>query len=214
MVTTRKIGCMSAEPTRPAKRRRFPREVRYQLLLDVAEKLFIEHGYAAVTMEDIAQVAGVTRPVVYNHFKTREGAYLACVRRARELFDARLLSELDPELGPRDLLARGGAVYFDMLEQDRGRWRLLFGSTAILPGTYSEELAALRFGTIDAVARLLALHAPNAPRKRVQAAAHAVSGVGERLGHWWIAEPNLTKAELVDYYTEILWAGLRQYVEV
>ena len=89
---------------------------RCEQLLEVAERLFIERGYAAVSMEDIARAAGVTRPVVYDHFTTREGAYVACATRARESYEARLVERIDPTLSPREQLRAGADAYFSMVE--------------------------------------------------------------------------------------------------
>ena len=43
--------------------------------------------------------------------------------------------------------------------------------------------------------------------------AQAVSGVGERLGHWWLRNPQISRQQLVDYYTDFVWAGMRQTAE-
>lgn len=194
--------------------RRLSPSARREQLLDVAEQLFVEQGFAATTMEDIARAAGVTRPIPYNHFESKEGVYVACVRRAREQYDAELMPKIDPTTHPRDQLAAGADAFFEMLERDQGRWLLLFGSNAVLPGTHSDELADLRFGTIAAIEALLRNAGPKAPAARVAAAAHAVSGVGERLGHWWLREPSMTRSELVAHFTEILWDGISPYAEV
>ncbi|MEU2258574.1 TetR/AcrR family transcriptional regulator [Nocardia xishanensis] len=205
------ISDASVEP-RPRKRLRHA--ARREQLLDVAESLFVRDGYSAVTMEDIARVAGVSRPIVYNHFTSREGVYVACVRRARDQYHAEIQAVFDPELDARSLLATGADVFFAMLERDPGRWKLLFGSNAVLPGEYADQLAELRFATIDLIADMLRHRAPpHTDRRRVDAAANALSGVGERLGHWWLKCPMLTRAELVEYYTDMVWSGLRPYVE-
>ncbi|GAA3979740.1 TetR/AcrR family transcriptional regulator [Actinomadura viridis] len=201
-----------ASPPRPP-RRRYPHSVRREQLTDVAERLFIDNGYAAVTMEDIARTAGVTRPVVYNHFQSKEGAYLACVERALQQHNAEMLAGLDASADPREQLAKGAEVYFGMLERDPGRWSLVFGSGSVLPGTYADQLARLRFTTIDTIAEMLRRVVPQLPQRRIQAAAHAISGVGERLGHWWRSDPSLSRAEIVEYYTDILWSGLRGHLE-
>jgi AcrR family transcriptional regulator len=197
----------------PPVRRRMSHSARHAQLLDVAEELFVEHGYAAVTMEDVARAADVSRPIVYNHFETKEGAYVACVRRARQQWDDEILTTINVNAGPREQLAAGAEQFFSMLERDRGRWLLLFGSNSILSGDYNAELAELRFGTIEAIAVVLRRSASKADMDRIDAWAHAISGVGERLGHWWLARPEMTRAELVDHYTDILWLGLREYVD-
>jgi AcrR family transcriptional regulator len=187
--------------------------VRRELLLDVAEALFMEHGYAAVSMEDIARRASVSRPVVYNHFATKEGVYIACVRRATERYDTELRAVIDVNATAKEQLANGAEFFFRTLERDPRRWLLLAGSATILPAPYADELTALRFATIETIEQLLRQAAPNAPKRRLEAYAHAVSGVGERLGHWWLAHPELSRRELVEHYTELLWAGLQPYAE-
>jgi AcrR family transcriptional regulator len=62
---------------------RVPRPVREQQLLDVAEEQFAAHGYGGASIEVIARLAGVSRPIVYDHFGDKEGVYVACLRRSR-----------------------------------------------------------------------------------------------------------------------------------
>lgn len=185
---------------------------RYEQLLGVAEQLFIGHGYGAVSMEDIARAAGVTRPVVYDRFQTKEQVFLACVRRARATYEAELLAQIDAASSPLEQLRAGAEAHFAMLERDPARWRLLFASSAVLPGEASGELAALRFSTIEQGRRRIAAAIPDAPPERVEALSHVIDGAGERLGHWWITRPDIPRARLVQHFLEILWDGLRPYI--
>jgi AcrR family transcriptional regulator len=191
---------------------RLPRRQRLAQLLDVTEDLFITHGYAAVSIEDISRAAGITRPIVYRHFRSKEGAYIACVERARDDYERRLIESVDPSSPPSVQLAAGAEAFFVMIEDDPGRWRLLFGSNAVLPGEYDERLADLRFRTIEQIAVLLRVAAPGAPLQRLDAAAHVISGGFERLGHWWLRHPEIPRAEVVRHGVEILWGGLGSYV--
>lgn len=196
----------------PARAKRLTPSERYEQLLPVAEDLFTRSGYAAVSMEDIARAAGVTRPVVYDHFGSKEGAYVACVERARAALEAELTSAMDPSAPPREQLRAGGDAFFAMLERDPARWRLLFGSSGVLGGTAADQLAELRFQTIERIRVIFTAMAPDAPADRITACAHVVSGAGERLGHWWLARPDLSRQEIVDHYVEICWAGLQPWV--
>lgn len=82
----------------------------------------------------------------------------------------------------------------------------------MLPVEFEETLAAQRFETIEMIRGLLAqLARPDIPPARITAAAHAMSGVAERLGHWWLAEPSLTRGEVVEHYSDFLWGGLGGY---
>lgn len=203
-----------ASPADRPIRKRYPRAVRFEKLLDIAEELFVERGYSGVTMEDIARAAGVTRPVIYSHFETREGAYLAVVRRARLQYDAQIAEAAEHvAVGARAQLEQGAQVFFGLLENEPGRWKLIFGSSAVLPESHADELAQLRFGTIHTIEAALQLAAPHAPDMAVTVAAHAMSGVGERLGLLWLSQPEIGKDELIGYYVDLLWDGMRPYVE-
>ena len=203
---------MSVEEPGPAMTARMPSAQRRDQLLDVAENLFVTRGYSATSMEDVARGAGVTRPVPYRHFGTKEGVYLAVLERARREYEAVMVEAIDPELPAREQLVRVGDAFYSMLEDSPGRWKLLFASSAVLPVEFEERLAAQRFETIEMIRGLLTrLARPDVPPARITAAAHAMSGVAERLGHWWLADPSLTRDELVEHYADFLWGGLGGY---
>ena len=204
---------MSTVPSAsPSIRRRMPPEARHNQLLDVAERLFVEHTYATVSMEDIARAAEVTRPIVYRHFETKEGAYIACVKRIYERYNAALRAAIDPSATAIEQLRTGGDFYFSGIETNRDRWLLLFTSASVLTGEHARELTALRFAHVEVITDMLRAALPNAPQDVLEAAAHGISGVGEQLGHWWISRPDLDRSDLVDYYVTFLLDGLGPWV--
>jgi AcrR family transcriptional regulator len=189
-----------------------PRAVRNQQLLDIAEELFIARGFAATSIEDVARAAGVTRPVVYGHFGTKEGIYLACVRRARAEFQQALVEAVSAADNPLEQINNGSNVLLLWLEADPRKWRLLFASGTLLPPEYATQLEQMRFETIDQIAYLLRLGMPDAEPQRVTACAHAISGIGERLGHWWLANPSISRAEVLKQLQAATWAIVRDDV--
>ena len=188
-------------------------EERYAQLLPVVERLFVERGYAAVSMEDIAREAGVSRPVVYDHFGTKERAFIACVDRARADYESELLGGVDPGRSLREQLRAGGEAFFAMLERDPARWRLLFATTGLVGGEGADRLAELRFRTIDRIAGIIRAMAPKADEDLIQAHAQVISGAGERLGHWWLTRPDLSREQIVEFYIEACWDGTRRLVD-
>ncbi|KQY59768.1 hypothetical protein ASD11_09530 [Aeromicrobium sp. Root495] len=195
--------------------RRMPAAERRAALLDVAERLFVERGFSSVTIEDIAREAGITRPIVYRHFTALDGVYLACVQRARDDYAGELVQAIADAQGvhPREQLRLGADLFFRILERDPGRWRLLFGGGASLSGEYAEQLAGLRLGTIEAIGAALLQATVEAPPGRMEVTAHAVSGVGERLGFWWLDHPDVPREELVEHFVEITWAGVAPWAK-
>ncbi|WP_372736343.1 TetR/AcrR family transcriptional regulator, partial [Nocardioides sp.] len=155
----------------------------------------------------------VTRPVVYDNLGSREGAFLACVQRARDSHERRLLENIDPDSHPRDQLVAGSRAFFGMLQEHPGRWKLLFGGDAGLPADATQQIMALRFATIEQIRLVLVAAAPNSDPERLEAAAHVAYGAAEGLGFWWLSRPEVTLDAVVEHCTEVLWRGLAPYTE-
>lgn len=193
------------------RRKRLTRGQRAEQLLDTAESLFSAQGYEATSMEDIAQKAGVTRAVVYAHYNNKEELLVAGVRRARHELNtnlAELSGALDAGTSISDVIEQGGLIFFRMLARDRNRWQLLFAPTAAFSTETHHELEVLRHETISRIADV-AVHVPaDVPAAAVEAYAYAVSGVGEQLGRWWIANPAAELDEVVGYYRDFIVSGL------
>ncbi len=177
----------------------------------MAEELFAELGFENTSMEDIARSAGVTRPIVYSHYATKEGIFLACVRRARRNLEDRL-GELDVMLDNNasvtEVIQRSGEIFFETLEQDPRRWSVLFSPRTALSEDVTAQLRQLRFGTIDRIIQIARHMAGQEDADRISAYSHAISGVGEQLGRWWLANPTVRREQIVSYYREFIMRGL------
>jgi len=183
---------------------------RERQLLDTAERLFTTRGYDATSIEDIARAAGVTRPIVYEHFGSREGVLLACVERARAEYE-RALAEAVRSAGSTDpavLVERGSEVFFSLLERNPRRWSLLFCSTTALSGELADRLTDLRFATVALIAGLVRAYAPQTGDERLDAFAHALSGAAMQLGRWWLRHPEAPRERLIAYYRDFIVRGL------
>jgi AcrR family transcriptional regulator len=197
-------------PGTPPRRTRLSRDRRGEQLLDVAERLFAEQGFEGTSMEDIARTAGVTRPVVYAHHPTKEDVFLSCVRRARRELEDRL-DELRPSgraVAVTEVIEGGGNAFFEILERDPRRWAVLFSPSSALAGPLGRRLDDLRAGTIERIAEVARRFAPDADPDRLGAYAHAISGVGEQLGRWWLTRPDVPRQQVVAYYRDFVVSGL------
>jgi AcrR family transcriptional regulator len=186
-----------------------PRPVREQQLLDVAEEQFAENGYGGASIEAISRIAGVSRPIVYDHFGDKEGVYIACLRRARGELEQMILAAVAAARTPREMVERGIGAYFEFVERRGQRWAVLFGGVE-LAGSAAEEIAHLRFATVGRIRDLIAAIAPDADEPTVDAFAHAISGSSEQVAKWWRANPGLSRAEVVDLQVAFAWNGLSQ----
>jgi AcrR family transcriptional regulator len=183
------------------------RAAREQQLLDLAEELFLSNGYERTSIEDIARAAGVTRPVVYEHYGSKEGIYLACVRRARDHFNSDVIHAVAGTDDALEQLRRGADAYYRVLERDPRRWQLLFGPGGLVSDTLGEELARERFRTVNLLADLIEAHLPQHDQQQVDAFAHATTGSAEQLGRWWLAHPDISREQVTRYFVENVWAS-------
>jgi AcrR family transcriptional regulator len=193
---------------------RVPRAVREEQLLEVAEQVFATQGYQGTSIEDIARMAGVTRPVVYDHFGSKEGIYLACVRRARAELE-RLINEAAGDRDDAgDALWGGINAYFEFVERHGGAWDVLFGQGSAVAGPAAEEVARQRFATVHGIAELLTpfVSGPDADAEAIEALAHALSGSGEQLAKWWRHNPHLSREQVAGYHMAFAWNGLEQLI--
>jgi AcrR family transcriptional regulator len=194
---------------------RVPRAVREEQLLEVAEQVFAQQGYQGTSIEDIARTAGVTRPVVYDHFGSKEGIYLACVRRARGELERLIDEAAGTSNDPAAQLWGGINAYFEFVERHGGAWDVLFGQGSAVAGPAAEEVTRQRFATVQGIAGLLKPFVSNeeVDDRAIEALAHALSGSGEQLAKWWRHNPDLTREQVAGYHMAFAWLGLEQLVQ-
>jgi AcrR family transcriptional regulator len=192
---------------------RVPAPVRAEQLLDVAERLFAERGYGSTSIERIAREARVTRPVVYEHFGSKDGIYLACLRRARGQLETMIAAAVASAEGPREQIERGADAYFAFVEQDPARWRVLFGGEAAVSGEVAEEAMRLHLATERRFAELFAGVAPEADPQALLAFAHAIGGAAHQLAQWWLRTPGIERERVLSWYCRVCWEGLAVALE-
>ena len=122
-------------------------------MLDVAHARFAAHGYAAVTMDDVAADAGVTKPLLYAYFGNKERLYLACMERAGDAMFATVGEAVSHADSPADALRRGLHAFFAFVDEDRDAWRVLFDETLPAGGEIAERVAEHRERLLALVAQ-------------------------------------------------------------
>ncbi len=189
---------------------RMTHDERHTQLLDLAEELFCSRGYDGVSIEDVARAAGVSRPVIYQHYGSKEGLFLACVQRARDDFQDDLEAA---EAGARgDLegfVQAGGELLFTLLHDHPSRWALLFSSSVGESGHLAQELTRLRFATIDRLAVMAGRYAEGVDEETLRAFAVAVSGISEAFGRWSSFEPTLSRERAEGYFRSFVTGSIR-----
>jgi AcrR family transcriptional regulator len=206
--------------------RRLTADARRRQLFEVALALFAEHGYAATTMDDIAEAAGVTKPLVYQHFESKRALYLELLDVfSSEMID-RIIAATAAAEGPRQQVELGFGGYFELMVDNENAFRLLYGRDA----PDDPELGAALLRVEETIAQAIdpLIDAGLDPGHRLLLA-HAVVGMAEGASRHWLdarrdgaegppgpatpldksdraAEAARLAAQLADF----AWAGLRQ----
>ena len=163
--------------------RRLTADARRRQLFEVALALFAEHGYAATTMDDIAEAAGVTKPLVYQHFESKRALYLELMDVfSRELVTDIVKATADAQ-GPRQQVELGFAAYFELMLGNEQAFRLLYGRDAPDDPELGEALRRVEETLAQAIGSLI--DAGLDPEHRLLLA-HAVVGMAEGASRHWL----------------------------
>lgn len=203
-----------ADNVQPHTPRRLNRAQREAQLIAVAQSLFAQKGYQGTAMEDIALGAGVSRPILYKHFGSKDGIYLASLADARQQLESQMLQAVAAQQTPQQRLAAGLRAYFAFVEAQGDAWDILFGGGAAVAGSAEAEARALRFRTVERIALLLQFDlGQRVPAERIHAFAHLISGGAEQLAKWWRQNPGLCVEDLVQAQMALSWGGLAVLVQ-
>jgi AcrR family transcriptional regulator len=201
-----------ASPASP-QRTRLPRAQREQQILDVAHARFAAHGFGAVTMDDVAADAGVTKPLLYNYFGNKERLYLACMERAGDAMLATVLAAVARASGPDDALRRGLHAFFAFVDEDRDAWRVLFDETWPAGGAIGQRVAEYRERLVELVAQTNIERLPERSRAEHAAEIEAISvallGAAEALARWWLRTGAMRAADAAELLIATAEPGLR-----
>ena len=161
-VTGGNIAVMAPRTVRPltAGNRRVPRAVREQQMLAVAERAFADRGFHAASVDAIAEGSGISKPMIYAYFGSKEGLYRACMERARTRLLEALRAGVDPAAPPDQQLWHGLLAVFTFVERERDSWAILLGEVTAGTGPFAAEGAAVRREMAALVADLLRRAAP------------------------------------------------------
>ncbi len=194
-------------------RRRLPRAEREEQLLSVAQALFAERGFRALSMDEIALRAGVTKPVLYDHFGSKDGLVAACIRRAGAGLLNDVATAVESAGTPEETLRAGFAAFFGFIESQGEGWFTLMGENSVV-GPAAEALESIRREQAGYVAQRLALAFPHLGADQLAAYSEAIIGACERIALWRRERPHVSADQARDSLMSLLWEGLAKQVRV
>lgn len=186
---------------------RVPREVRERQLIGLAEQLFAERGYRGTSMEELASRAGVTKPMVYELFGSKDGVFRACVDRAVGQMARSVAEAVRAEAEPEARVRAGGLAFLRFAADNRVAWDLMS-----MGGQFAQQTVDIRRGQAELIHELMLELAPEGVDEReLEAAAWAVTAAYEGLAHWMWEHPDVSVEEAGDWIVALLMPGLRRF---
>jgi AcrR family transcriptional regulator len=184
-----------------------PRAERERQMLAVAEEVFAERGYAGAAMDEIAERVGVSKPMLYEYFGSKDGLLSACVSRVRtELLDATRRAVAGAPT-PEEAMRRGHLAFFRFVDDHAAAWAVLLHESRVTDGPAAAAIDAIREQQTGFIVELLTAQKPDVPRRELEAYAQLLVGASERLAVWR-TEHRVSAKRATEYLMNVMWTGL------
>src|SRR6267143_3584644 len=164
---------------------RLPAPRRRRQLLAVALRVFAERGYHPTSMNDLAEAAGVTKPVLYQHFRSKRALYLELLEDVGgQLRDT--IGKATSEAGsPREQVRAGFRAYFTFVASRQQAFQLLFGGGARRDEEFADAVRSVEASIAETIAALIVVDGLDDDRRLLLA--HGIVGVAEGTSRHWLA---------------------------
>jgi AcrR family transcriptional regulator len=194
-----------------ATKRRVPRAEREQQMLEVAEAVFAARGYQATSMDEIAGRVGVTKPMLYEYFGSKEGLLAGCLARARQQLHDKTLAAVAVGGEPREVMLRAVRAFFDFVDEHAAAWAVLRSEAMLTAGPGLVGIEEIRRQQSDYTQALLG-SMPGGSQVgplALQVRAEIVTGACERIAVWRSGkESKVSTAQAAELVMDALWPGL------
>jgi AcrR family transcriptional regulator len=202
----------STSPTRNA---RMPRSERRAQLLDAAQAVFVQHGYHAAAMDEIADRAGVSKPVLYQHFPGKLDLYLALLDTHCVTLEALVREALETGEGDNEVRVRATvAAYFDFVTREDAAFRMVFESDLTSVPQVRSRLDSVEMACAEAISEVIA-EDTGADDERALLLGSALAGMAQVAARHWLAQGGeIPEAEASGLITALAWRGLGSFPKV
>jgi AcrR family transcriptional regulator len=186
---------------------RLPAGERREQIIDVAVAVFARSGYHGASMNDVAEAAGVTKPVLYQHFASKQDLYLALIDDVgKRMIDAIGKATAGATDG-RTQTELGFRAYFRWVADDHDGFLLLFSTQANRDAAATKAIRAITSEAASAIAPLIAIEIDHEQRRTL---AHGLVGLAEGVSRRLVERgDDFDPDELARLVANLAWAGLR-----
>jgi AcrR family transcriptional regulator len=190
---------------------RLPRRARRAQLLSAALEVFVAQGYHAAAMDDIAERAGVSKPVLYQHFPGKLDLYLALLDAACDEVIDNCRQALAATHDNKTRVAAAMAAFYTYVAGERGAFRLVFESDLTSEPAVREHVERVTSECAAMIADVI--HDDTGlPAEQSRLLAVSLVGMAQVSARFWVAEASdLTQSEAIELVSGLAWRGIRGY---
>jgi AcrR family transcriptional regulator len=190
---------------------RLPRLARRTQLLGAAQEVFVAQGYHAAAMDDIAERAGVSKPVLYQHFPGKLDLYLALLDQHCEALVDAVRSALESTSDNKQRVAATMGAYFSFVEHESGAFRLVFESDLTNEHAVRERVRKAELDCAKLISAVIAEDTGLGPDESMVLAV-ALTGISQVTARYWLSAgmpvPRETAARLI---SQLAWRGIADF---
>ena len=202
------VSTGGAQAARPV---RLPRSARRAQLLAAAQDVFVAQGYHAAAMDDIAERAGVSKPVLYQHFPGKLELYLALLDTHCDAIVARVRAALAGASDNSDRVFGAVHAYFDFVDHESEAFRLVFESDLRNEPVVRERVDRVEQGCVAAIADTI-MSNTGVDRVHAELLASGLVGAAETAARFWLGGGRPTgKEEAVQLLAALCWRGIASF---
>jgi AcrR family transcriptional regulator len=186
---------------------------RERQMLDMAEAVFAERGYRAASMDEIAERCGVSKPMLYEYFGSKDGLLMAAIDRSKaELYEA-TRAAMEQAATPEEVVWHGMLAYFEFMDTRSRSFAMLLQEPMVVPPATGEAIEQTRRQQSGLIAPIIAALAPRMPGPAVEAYTEIIVGACERLALWRLRHPEVGARDAARYMTDFTWNAMRHHLD-
>jgi AcrR family transcriptional regulator len=190
-------------------RRRMRAPERREQLLQVARKVFAQRGYHTVTMDDVATEAGITKPILYDHFPSKRDLYRGLLEADLATLQRKIEAALESSPGNRERIRASFQAYFDFVDEEGEGFRLLMKEAVGAEEEFRDLVGRFRDDVLAAVTEVMIRESQGRlSRKEAEDVALGLIGMAETVAQH---EPGRSKRErrkTVETLVRLAWRGI------
>jgi AcrR family transcriptional regulator len=198
------------------RRRRLSAEQRRESILEAANLVFGQRGYDTVRIDDVAAAAGISKALIYEHFRSKHELYSELMNRAAlEMLDRIVAAGSAPDAFGATRLERGATAGFSFVTEKPEAFQMFVRD--VTDPQVAQQQAALRRGAVAAMVGLMEMEPPGTragmERRNLEQLAEMVVGGFYALGDWWLRNRDADVSELISMMINFMWLGLGRMQE-